>query len=686
MAICTICSNVVVALYPKLDGLEPRRSTEATYPSYDAAAVQSCWICAKFADWLKDDDDEAWQAWFQGPLTNVFRVETCALIGDGSSDPSSVDMEEDLPADSIGRRKLRISSMFLWRCLDSEEAGCQIQLNFLRDTDFQGPDMYANQKSPPGVDIERVREWIKGCEKDHKNCVLSHRIWYPTRLLDLGMPGATMKLIIAKETSPTGPYMTLSHRWGKHVYEQLTSQSEGRFKASIDISTLPRVFQDAIDMTRKLNVRYLWIDSLCIKQDKECGDWKVEALQMGNVYAHSYLNLSASYATEGNDPPLFAPGPLDNTYPCQLAVECDGPLKKDYVLDGDLWADEALEAPLMGRGWVFQERFLAPRVLHFGKRQLAWECNGLDALEMFPHGLPKGLGTFSKQQVHLAVTLPKESTKQADFCRVWHDLVSKYSACSLTFPSDKLVAFAGVAKMIEAGRRDEYIAGAWQSTFLVDLAWFLTEYIEGLTPVSETATRAPSWSWLSLDGEICFYPKIPWADKLTIFASVLDIPASDDVGSSALVAHGAIRLEGLLLQVEDVIYGESENVVRKFTVYGREFEQGPSPESTRLDPDRPKPDIERLIRDGNLWFVPLYASQAAIVAILVSAIGTTGDYRRVGAAQVQWLKILHKREGPHLDGWTPLSGSSAVVHKAAANLYRDIEEELEDGEDVFNLI
>lgn len=134
MAICTICSNVVVALYPKLDGLEPQRSTEATYPSYDAAAVQSCWICAKFAVWLKDDDEETWQAWLQGPLTNVFRAGVCTLIGDGSSDPSSVGMEEDLPADSIGRRKLRVSSMFLWRCINGEEAGCEIQLNFLRDT------------------------------------------------------------------------------------------------------------------------------------------------------------------------------------------------------------------------------------------------------------------------------------------------------------------------------------------------------------------------------------------------------------------------------------------------------------------------------------------------------------------------------------------------------------------------
>ncbi|KAM6535975.1 hypothetical protein FALCPG4_005499 [Fusarium falciforme] len=278
MAICTICSNVVVALYPKLDGREPQRSTEATYPSCDAAIVQSCWICAKFADWLKDYDDRAWQAWLQGPLTNIFRASTCTLTGDRFSAPTSADMEEHPPADSICCCELRITDIFLWRCIDNEVIGCEIQLNFLRDTDFRGPVMHVNQKSPPGTNIESVREWIKGCEKDHKNCALSHETWYPTRLLDLSMPGATMKLIIAKETPPTGPYMTLSHRWGKHVYEQLTSQSESDFKTSINILTLPRVFQDAVDITRKLNVRYLWIDSLCIKQDKECGDWQVEAL------------------------------------------------------------------------------------------------------------------------------------------------------------------------------------------------------------------------------------------------------------------------------------------------------------------------------------------------------------------------------------------------------------------------
>lgn len=35
----------------------------------------------------------------------------------------------------------------------------------------------------------------------------------------------------------------------------------------IEINTLPKTFQDAVEATRRLGVRYLWIDSLCIIQN-----------------------------------------------------------------------------------------------------------------------------------------------------------------------------------------------------------------------------------------------------------------------------------------------------------------------------------------------------------------------------------------------------------------------------------
>ncbi|KAF1938046.1 hypothetical protein EJ02DRAFT_469220 [Clathrospora elynae] len=47
------------------------------------------------------------------------------------------------------------------------------------------------------------------------------------------------------------------------------------------------------------------------------------------------------------------------------------------------------------RAWVTQERLLAPRILHFGRSQLLWECLEYDASESYPHGLP----AFSQTQI-----------------------------------------------------------------------------------------------------------------------------------------------------------------------------------------------------------------------------------------------------------------------------------------------
>ncbi|KAK1707868.1 hypothetical protein BDP67DRAFT_581527 [Colletotrichum lupini] len=53
-------------------------------------------------------------------------------------------------------------------------------------------------------------------------------------------------------------------------------------KEGIITATMPQTFQDAVTMTRKLGIRYLWIDALCIVQD-DIADWSREASTMGDV-------------------------------------------------------------------------------------------------------------------------------------------------------------------------------------------------------------------------------------------------------------------------------------------------------------------------------------------------------------------------------------------------------------------
>lgn len=37
---------------------------------------------------------------------------------------------------------------------------------------------------------------------------------------------------------------------------------------------------------------------------------------------------------------------------------------------------------------------LSPRVLHFGRQQIFWECHEMEAYEAFPSGLPRAPDSF----------------------------------------------------------------------------------------------------------------------------------------------------------------------------------------------------------------------------------------------------------------------------------------------------
>ena len=58
------------------------------------------------------------------------------------------------------------------------------------------------------------------------------------------------------------------------------------------LDELPRTFRDAIEIARTIEAPDVWIDSLCITQNDPL-DWEAEASRMGDVYANSYLTVSA---------------------------------------------------------------------------------------------------------------------------------------------------------------------------------------------------------------------------------------------------------------------------------------------------------------------------------------------------------------------------------------------------------
>ncbi|KAE9379872.1 heterokaryon incompatibility, partial [Stipitochalara longipes BDJ] len=62
---------------------------------------------------------------------------------------------------------------------------------------------------------------------------------------------------------------------------------------------LPLTFRHAIEVVRGLNMKYLWIDSLCIKQG-EGGDWEEESKTMEDVYAFAYYTIATTSANDSD--------------------------------------------------------------------------------------------------------------------------------------------------------------------------------------------------------------------------------------------------------------------------------------------------------------------------------------------------------------------------------------------------
>jgi hypothetical protein len=165
----------------------------------------------------------------------------------------------------------------------------------------------------------------------------------------------------------------LSHCWGTTPIFRLLTGNIETLQKSLPVEHLPQTFQDAILLTRRLGIEYIWIDSLCIIQDS-ITDWAKESVTMGDVYKHAYCNIAATGFPDGQkglyvkrDPQLLQL--LEFRIPSGPRKNRDIPSGSYYCIDS-VWENEVIDAPLNKRAWVFQERYLSPRILHFGARQL----------------------------------------------------------------------------------------------------------------------------------------------------------------------------------------------------------------------------------------------------------------------------------------------------------------------------
>ena len=482
-----------------------------------------------------------------------------------------------------------------------------------------------------------AKQWLTSCLTDHTKCTksLSARPYHPTRLIEVAScPSDSddeLHLRIAGEHSPDIPYMTLSHCWGKSEFLKLTKATSQRLRDGFSgADTLSKTFQDAITICQELGVRYLWIDSLCIFQDSN-EDWQCEAAQMGQVYGNSICNIAATGAFNDEEG-CFRDRDTSLLQPCTIKSEWDNRDNRIWeIIHKRFWDNRITQTRLNRRGWVMQERWLSPRVLHYGRDQLLWECSELDACETYPDGLPEplrnGLSGF-KLDAELMGPLGywrkiDAATPDPDlsFHRIWSDIVWRYSFTSLTKGEDKLVAISGIAKRLQGILNDEYLAGLWGKYLPSDLLWSVEEMETNLQLARPKPYRAPSWSWASVDQRVSIWYKSYDVLLITILDAVV-IPIGPD--STGQIKDGFIRLNGRLSVAELLRMPVLEETYVKLRVSSENLE-GLCTLDTKL----------QAIDTITVYFLPIcsdsYKNEPWIRGLLLQpAVRGNGSYERIG--------------------------------------------------------
>ena len=115
----------------------------------------------------------------------------------------------------------------------------------------------------------------------------------------------------------------------------------------------------------------------------------------------------------------------------------------------------------------------------------------------------------------------------------------------MTYERDKLPALAGLATTYSQSTQDDYLAGLWRQSLIVDLQWRHQRYVYGNEATMRVPSkyRAPSWFWASVDGNIRYYSPsnhTPMTEVLGTYADAPDAKFSHVKGSEWLSLCGPL--------------------------------------------------------------------------------------------------------------------------------------------------
>ncbi|KOS20298.1 hypothetical protein ESCO_006174 [Escovopsis weberi] len=425
-----------------------------------------------------------------------------------------------------------------------------VKLKEFRIGRFQvDPDL----RSTKNFDI--ARSWLAEC-RTHKGCFTKGPRKLPARVVDTGPLGSPMRSRVFVTRGAEDHYIALSHCWGGRIPTLLTSKTYDDYQRALPYGDLPANFQDAFLIARELGIRYIWIDSLCIIQDSK-SDWEVESKKMADIYRNATLTVSALVSPKSTAGILKRCDGHLGSVPksVSLKVYRDQARTEEVKVEWKAFEEENLallddQGALNKRGWCLQEYILSPSNLLFGNRQIYWKCcAGSKSADAMPDGneFPFSKYSTASSVIYSSIpTTPKKPAVAVDKSALLEDYYSMaegFSRRSLTFASDKLPAFSGIARSLHPALGMDYVAGVWTADLCYGLLW----RADTASAKHVDKYRAPTWSWMASDEPIIFdgYRLGPSDAKIKLVEHAVNLEDKSNpyglIVSSHMVLRGPTR-------------------------------------------------------------------------------------------------------------------------------------------------
>ncbi|CAJ2508937.1 Uu.00g139630.m01.CDS01 [Anthostomella pinea] len=273
----------------------------------------------------------------------------------------------------------------------------------------------------------------------------------------------------------------------------LSTRNEPFLSCGFPSNFLSVAAYDAGTLARKLGIRYLWVDALCIIQGSG-GDWHAESGKMDIVCSNAALTIASVDGSSLSDASKNRSFLNQASQLLSFDVSDSDPEDIYKILDRTGNFISRPEGELDGRGWAFQEKLLLPRTLSITRDGMYWDCLHYSACDQRPTGL---LGDVSPgfqdvddrafKNILIGSPLTGGISKQLGYW-LWRRAVQEYTSRELTKKEDRAIAINGIARRMGALLEDEQVLGIWRQDSLRSLIWFV-----------ETAPRHwPSFGSLAL--------------------------------------------------------------------------------------------------------------------------------------------------------------------------------------------